>query len=106
MSAQYYVAIIIYKSSSDSQEYTPMYEENITLIKASTAAEARQKADTLAKSRYAKFKNEKGQEITWAFDQIIDVTPILGDEIGEITEIYSRHFNNINAYNAFETLSK
>lgn len=106
MNTEYHVAVIVYKSSSDSKGYKPMFEECITLIKAKTEADARQKAESIAQSRGAKFKNQKGEEITWVLHKIIDVNPMLEDSIGDITEIYARHFNNIDAYNAFETLAE
>lgn len=43
MHSGYYVAIILYRSSSDSPEYTPMYEESTVLLKASDEMDARQK---------------------------------------------------------------
>jgi hypothetical protein len=106
MSTEYHVAVIVYKSSSDSKDYIPLFEECITLIKATTESDARQKAEHLAKSRAATFKNQKGEEITWVLHKIIDINPMLKDSIGDVTEIYSRHFNNIDAYNAFETLAE
>lgn len=63
------------------------------------------KIHAFAKTRVARFKNEQGQQITWALHQIIDICPALEDDIGDIAEIYSRHFNNIDAYKAFEVLS-
>ncbi len=105
MSSKYHVAIILYKSSSDANGYVPMFEESITLIKANTEAEARKSAECLAHSRGAKFKNEKGEEITWVFDKIIDIAPMLEDNLKDVTEIYSRHFANINAYKQFEELA-
>lgn len=104
MNRQYYVAIILYQSLSDAPEYTPMYEESVVLVKAVDEDEARQKTELFAKNYTAQFKNEKGQLITWKMHQIIDVSPMLDDDIGDMTEIYARHFDNIDAYRDFEVL--
>jgi hypothetical protein len=106
MSTEYYVAVVIYKSASDSSDYTPLYEECITLVKADTEEDARLRIEKLAKNRSAKYKNIEGQEISWSLYKIIDINPMLEDSIGDITEIYARHFKDIDAYNKFETLSK
>lgn len=105
MSTEYHVAVIVYTSSSDSKGYKPMFEECITLIRAKTEADARQKAESIAQSRGTSFKNHEGEEITWVLHKIIDVNPMLEDSIGDTTEIYARHFKSIDAYNAFEMLA-
>ena len=105
MATGYYIAIIVYKSSSDSTTYTPMFEECITLIKATDEADARSKSEHLARSRETTFQNQQGDQIKWGLHKIIDVNPMLKDEISEVTELYARHFSDIDAYNTFETLS-
>ncbi|MFW5443797.1 MAG: DUF4288 domain-containing protein [Methylococcaceae bacterium] len=106
MCTKYHVAVILYKSSSDSRDYVPLYEECITLIKANNEVEAKEKVEELTNSRATTFKNQEGQEISWSLHKIIDINPMLEDTLGETTEVYARHFKDIDAYNAFETLSK
>ena len=106
MSTEYYVAIIVYKSASDSAGYTPLYEECITLVKANTMDEARSKVEDLTKHRSTKYKNAEGQEISWSLYSIVDINPMLEDSFDEVTEIYARHFRDIEAYRKFETFSK
>ena len=106
MSTEYYVAIVVYESASESLDYTPLYEECITLVKASSEDEARSKVEALGKNRSIKYKNVEGKEISWSLHNIVDINPMLEDSLGEVTEIYARHFNNIDAYRKFETLSK
>ncbi len=106
MSTEYYVAVVVYESASESPDYTPLYEECITLVKASSKDEARSKVEALVKHRCTKYENVQGQVISWALHNVIDIHPMLEDSLGEITEIYARHFNNIDAYRNFETLSE
>ncbi len=106
MSTEYYVAVVVYESASESPDYTPLYEECITLVKASSEDEARSKVETLGKNRGTKYMNVEGQEISWSLRNIIDINPMLEDSLGEVTEIYARHFKNIDAYRKFEALAK
>lgn len=106
MSTQYHVAVVVYKSSSPSKQYVPLYEESITLIKAKTGREAKARLEKLIEHRRTTFMNQAGQNISWDLLQIIDISPMLEDRIGEVTEVYGRHFQNIDAYNAFEILSE
>lgn len=105
MSTAFHVAVMVYKSSSNSPNYQSLYEESITLIKAASETEAREKAKNLADERSSTFKNQNGEEISWALHKIIDISPMLEDKIGNVTEVYSRHFSNISAYNQFESLA-
>lgn len=40
------------------------------------------KIHAFAKTRVARFKNEQGQQITWALRQIIDICPVPEDDKG------------------------
>lgn len=106
MSTEYYVAVVVYESASESPDYTPFYEECITLVKANSEDEARSKVEDLGKNRSTKYTNIDGQEISWSLHDIVDISPMLEDSLGEVTEIYARHFKDIDAYRKFETLSK
>lgn len=105
MSTEYHIAVVVYQSTSDSPSYKPLYEECVTLVKASTVEQAKDKATELAKARSTTFTNQKGEKITWSLYKVIDVSPMLEDKIGDVTELYSRHFSNIDAYQSFETLT-
>ena len=104
MNTEYYVAVVIYESASDSPEYTPLYEECIILIKSNSKDEAISKIENLGKKRSTKYTSINGQEISWSLRHIVDVSPMLEDSLDEITELYARHFKNIEAYRKFETL--
>jgi hypothetical protein len=63
---------------------------------------SRRRAATLR----AGFQNAEGQEISWSLYNIVDINPMLEDSFDEVTEIYARHFRDIEAYRKFETFSK
>ena len=106
MSGQsYFVAIILYQSTSDAPDYAPLYEESTVLVKAKTEAEARDKVLALTQSNAVQYLNEQGHLIQWRLDTIVDISPMLNDEIADVTEIYSRHFHDVEAYRAFEVLA-
>ncbi len=105
MSCAYFVVVIVYKSSSPAPDYLPLYEETFSLIRAESADAARARALVLAGTRAATFVNHRGQETTWELHQIVDISPILQDDIGEVTALYSRRFQDFTAYQAIDPLS-
>ncbi len=102
MTSHHYIAIIVYRSSSEDERYQPLYEECITLIQARSLSEARLKAEHIAAQRECTFNNASGILISWKLHRIIDVRPMLEDAIGEVTELCSRHFYDIDGYLALE----
>jgi len=101
-----YIAVILLESSSDASNYRPMYEESYVEITALSEDDAQKKAIELAKSREASFDNKDGDKITWKFNQLVDIAESLDDSNGDIRELYSRHFHDIDAYKSMETLAR
>lgn len=101
---QLFVALLVYKSSSTASGYLPLYEETVTLVSASSADSAKERARELAESRQTTFANEFGETIVWSLERVVDVTQA-PDTLGDGVEIYTRHFRDYNAYLAFETMT-
>jgi hypothetical protein len=101
-----YIAVIIYAATSDVPNYQPLYEECFMLIKAASQEEARQKTVRYAQRQQTTYKNEQQEDIRWLLKQIIDINPVLTDNIDfeDGSELYARHFRNYQAYTAFEPL--
>lgn len=99
-----YIAVIVYESSSDSPTYKTLYEECFVTIQASSLEEAKQKAQSHGKKQNSSFKNSAGEQITWDLKSVVDVSPALYDVIADGVDLYSRHFRNYEAYEAFEPL--
>lgn len=100
----FYIAVILYESSSDTPNYKPLYQECFVLIRAMSLEEAKKKALSHAKKEEGSYQNEYGQTITWFMKQILDVNNVLSDKFNEVTDLYARHFCNYDAYCSFEPL--
>lgn len=60
----FYIAIIIYKSSSTQPDYQPLYQESFVLIKATSLEDAKAKALNYGKNESVSYTNENGETIT------------------------------------------
>lgn len=103
---RFYIAVILYESSSNAPQYTPLYQESFVLIKAESLEQARQKALARADAENVSYLNEKGETITWSWKQIVDVNSTLDERLDDGAELYARHFHNYDAYRQFEELSR
>lgn len=103
----FYIAIILYKSSSDAPDYQPLYQESFMLIKATSLESAKAKALNHAKNESVSYTNENGETITWSLQQVVDVNSVLYDDFHsseDVVDLYTRHFRNYDAYQSFEPL--
>lgn len=101
-----YVCVSIHESSSDAQNYVPLYEERLTLIKASSKAEATSKAQQLVKAATHSYKNRDNQTISWTCRRIVEVTEAIDSSLSDGAEIYGRYFRDLIAYERYETERK
>ncbi|MCV3215005.1 DUF4288 domain-containing protein [Plectonema radiosum NIES-515] len=106
----FYIAIILYKSTSDKPDYQPLYQESFVLIKANSLKRAKAKALNHGKNESVSYTNENGETITWSLQQVVDVNSVLYDDFDsaeDAIDLYARHFRNYEAYHSFESfLSK
>ncbi|MGH3118216.1 MAG: DUF4288 domain-containing protein [Gaiellales bacterium] len=100
----FFIAVVLYVSSSSTPSYNPLYEESFVLFRAGSVEQAREKAEAHALQSEASYENEYGEQIRWHRKHLIDVTPVLYEDLKDGTEIYSRHFHDYAAYSAFEPL--
>jgi len=94
----FYIAVILYESTSDVLSYQPLYQEGFILIKTNSLDSAKEKASAYAKGEEVSYKNEDEETIKWSVKQIVDVNSVLYDQIEDDTELYARHFHNYKAY--------
>ena len=99
----FYIAVILYKSSSDSED-SPLYEECFTLIEANSIEEARKRTEDYAKEAEHSYVGGNGKTIFVSLERIVDVNNVLDDDLKDGTDIYARHFRNFAAYSSFEPL--
>ncbi|MGI2909255.1 DUF4288 domain-containing protein [Tolypothrix sp. VBCCA 56010] len=103
----FYIAIILYKSSSDKPDYQPLYQESFVMIKATSLQSAKEKAIKHGKNENVSYTNENGETITWSLQQVVDVNSVLYDDFDSSedgVDLYARHFRNYEAYQSFEPL--
>ncbi|MBD2194755.1 MULTISPECIES: DUF4288 domain-containing protein [Calothrix] len=103
----FYIAIILYKSSSDTPDYQPLYQESFVLIKAASLESAKDKALNHGNNESVSYTNENGETITWTLQQVVDVNSVLYDDFDsseDVVDLYTRHFRNYEAYRSFEPL--
>jgi hypothetical protein len=101
-SQSFYVAVILYRSTSELPDYVPLYQECFVLIKAASLDEAYQKAGVRAEAETVSYRNEMGETINWSLQEIVDVNPVLDDSLDDGADLYVRHFRNYDAYREFE----
>ncbi len=101
-----YIAVIVYEITSSSLDHQPLYEESFVLFKASSEEEAQQMALQYAQQEQVTYKNEQQDDITWTVKHVIDVSPLLVQNVNfeSGSELYARHFRNYQAYTSFEPL--
>lgn len=100
----FYIAVILFESSSNVPDYKPLYEECFVLIKANSLEEAQEKTLVYGHAQEGSYQNENKEIINWSLKQIVDVNSVLYDEFDNGTELYARHFRNYQAYCLFEPL--
>jgi hypothetical protein len=98
-----YIALLLSVSSSGAPDHRPLYEEDVVLVHATSVEHARHRAGQLGERRRTSYRNDRGETITWAFLRIVDVAPVLYEDLSVDTELYSRHFRDIEAYDRFDT---
>lgn len=100
----FYIAVLLYESTTSSGDKKPLYQESFVLLQATNAEEARSLALEHARQQETQYQNPQGEVIHWRLRQLVDVNPVLDEELKHGSELYARHFRNYDAYHAFEPL--
>lgn len=89
------------KSSNGEHSNNLFYQECISLIKAFSPEEAKQKAIDYANSENTSYENTYGQTVTWVVKQIVEVSDVLEDDLdlhADAVDLYVRGFYDYGAY--------
>lgn len=100
----FYIAVLLYESTAESGDKEPMYEESFVLLQAANEEEARARALEHGRKQETRYVSMEGKTINWALKHVVDVSPVLEDELKDGSELYARHFKDYDAYHAFEPL--
>jgi len=69
------------------------YEDRVIVVRASSEAVARRKAERLTRADEETYRNFKGDIVKWRFRDVVDNWLILDDNISDGTEVYSAFMN-------------
>jgi len=89
---------MVHASSSSAEDYEPLYEESVVLLKAPDSKRAEEKAVTLGREREQTYQNQYGEAITWSFLMIADVKEWHPAVLEDGAEVYGRFFRDLVAY--------
>lgn len=78
--------------------------EDFVLLYAGSEKEAREKAAQRGRQEETSHRNAEGDIVTWSLIHIVDVNEVLDEDLTQDADLYSRHFRNREAYEAFEPL--
>ncbi len=98
MATSPFVAILLYRFTSTSPTYEPLYREDVVLLYAEDVEGARAKALATAQQEVGPSENEFGQVIDLELLDVIDVAPALDDDLSDGGDLYARHFRDLAAY--------
>lgn len=98
--AGYHVCIIVMQGQRASAP--PLFEETFALVRARDVveAEALVRRETTPHSYF----DADGEQVRWTLHRIVDIAPVLYEDVDDFTELYSRHFRDWDAYRRFEPL--
>ena len=99
-----YIAILLFGAESNSVDRRVLYREDVVLIHAPDPESAVSEATRHARSAEHVYVNGAGERITERFHQLVDVAPLLDDDLTVTSDLYSRHFRDIDAYRRFDPL--
>lgn len=100
-----YIAIMLFKASSDDPEHKALYQENIVEVTAQNETSASKAIKELATLRETSYLNDEGHKITWSLKQIVDMTEVLECEAeNSVRELYARHFTDFESYKKVDSL--
>jgi len=94
-----FIVVSLFKATSSANPDTPIYREVMAQVRAFDKDAARLTAEERGRSRESEFQTPKGNIVSWQFETVIEVSPMLEDvSKNGIKDLYSRDFQDLNAY--------
>src|ERR1700737_4167134 len=87
------VRVVVEIQVGDDPPGRRSYEDRVIVVRASSDALARRRAETLTRADRESYRNFKGEKVVWRFKDVVDTYMILDDEIADGTEVYSAFMN-------------
>ena len=98
-----YIALVLLQTEN-LHTGTKTYDETILSIEEASEDSAREIAQQYGKSCEGTYTNIYGETLQTTFLQVVEVTHQLREDNEKVTELYSRHFTDLQAYSRFEVL--
>ena len=94
----WYSARVLFESRIDGVALSgAILEESVRVLKAKDEAEARARAEEVARGAEHGYANEQGQTVSWHLVAVLDVQDLCETEIQDGTEVFSRMFRRDSA---------
>lgn len=104
MSARRYVALLLFESTTTADR-PALYREDVVLLRATSADTARELATADGRAQESTYLNAEHETVTTRLLRVVDVAETLYDNLdGDVVDLYSRHFRDVDSYRAFEPL--
>jgi hypothetical protein len=99
-----YIAIMLFEFVSADPAPEELYREDITLVYGHSEAEAREEAERWGREQGSVDESTGTVLVGPHFLQIVDVAPVLDDDLTGTADLYCRHFRDLTAYRRWEPL--
>ena len=101
-----YTAVLVFKTTSPSPDYQPLYSEEFWAIEADSDEQAKERVIAKGRASEHSYMNRYNQTIQVNLKTVVDVQEPLEAVPSVEGTIYVRHFRDYEAYAAFEPLLK
>jgi uncharacterized protein DUF4288 len=88
------VRILFESNHPEERKVSPLFEEQVILVRARTEAEARKRARQLGRAAQQTYQNVYGKKVRWVLRDILDVVELFDSVLREASEVY---FNFLKA---------
>ncbi|MDT7743461.1 MAG: hypothetical protein QOE59_2539 [Actinomycetota bacterium] len=99
-----YIAITLFEFVSPDPAAEELYREDTTLVYGRSEAEAREEAERWGREQEGVDETTGTVVVGPHFLQVVDVAPVLDDDLAGTADLYSRHFRDLTAYRRWEPL--
>jgi hypothetical protein len=65
-----------------------LFEARIVLLRAEAESDARQRAEVLGRAAEERYENPDGEQVTWAFRELLDIKELFIDRLEDGGEVY------------------
>jgi hypothetical protein len=88
---KWFVAEAVFQAvvSTGTTDVRPVTEKLLFLVRATDHASASTRAEAVARAKEHSYRNEQGQQVTWTYVQLVELTEMIDQQFEEGTELKS-----------------